>query len=151
MKQFNTFAANSPALSDYYSPKHGSQRFAFASTSSNDLSRTSALDPLRFITAPQHYNKAYRPDKRILVEEEAEGRHSEGMESKISLLMSQVSVPAAPALEIEAPRLFTLENNITQQILELREQKITLMQELSRTLDTKNLFEHYLLKASREK
>jgi hypothetical protein len=65
--------------------------------------------------------------------------------------MSQVSVPAAPALEIEAPRLFALENNITQQILELREQKITLMQELSSLLDTKNLFEHYLLRATREK
>lgn len=35
--------------------------------------------------------------------------------------------------------------------MELREQKITLMQELSRILDTKNLFEHYLLKATREK
>lgn len=137
-QQFNTFAANSPALSDYYSPKHTSQRIAFPS--SNDLSRTSALDPLRFITAPSQYNKAYRPDKRIIVEEDTDGRRSEGMESKVSLLMSQVSVPAAPALEIEAPRLFALENNITQQILELREQKITLMQELSRLLDTKNLF-----------
>lgn len=128
MNKFNTFAANSPALSDYYSPKQGSQgRFGFASGSSNDLSRTSALDPLRIITAPHPYNKAYQPDKRI-VEEEGEGRQSEGMESKVSLLMSQVSVPAAPALEIEAPRLFALENNITQQILELREQKITLMQ-----------------------
>lgn len=69
----------------------------------------------------------------------------------MSMLLSEVSVPAAPPLEIEPQRLFNLENNITQQILELREQKITLMQELSRVLDTKNLFEHYLLKASREK
>ena len=33
----------------------------------------------------------------------------------------------------------------------LREEKITLMQELSKILDTKNLYEHYLLKASRDK
>jgi hypothetical protein len=78
-QQFNTFAANSPALSDYYSPKNASQRFAFASSSSNDLSRTSALDPLRFITAPAQYNKAYRPDKRVIPEEETEDRRSEGM------------------------------------------------------------------------
>lgn len=77
--QFNTFAANSPALSDYYSPKNTSHRMAFPS-SSNDLSCTSALDPFRFITAPSsHYNKAYRPDKRIIAEEDAEGRRSEGM------------------------------------------------------------------------
>lgn len=68
MKQFNTFAANSPALSDYYSPKGGSQRFAFPSSNNtaNDASRTSALDPLRFINSVnEHYNKAYRVDRRI--------------------------------------------------------------------------------------
>lgn len=68
MKQFNTFAANSPALSDYYSPKGGSQRFAFPSSNNtaNDVSRTSALDPLRFINSVnEHYNKAYRVDRRI--------------------------------------------------------------------------------------
>lgn len=68
MKQFNTFAANSPALSDYYSPKGGSQRFAFPSSNHtvNDVSRTSALDPLRFINSVnEHYNKAYRVDRRI--------------------------------------------------------------------------------------
>lgn len=68
MKQFNTFAANSPALSDYYSPKNGSQRFAFPSSnqSANDISRTSALDPLRFINkVNENYDKGYKLDKRI--------------------------------------------------------------------------------------
>ncbi len=68
MKQFNTFAANSPTLSDYYSPKNGSQRFAFPSSqnSGHDISRTSVLDPLRFINnVNEYYNKAYKVDKRM--------------------------------------------------------------------------------------
>jgi hypothetical protein len=97
MKQFNTFAANSPALSNYYSPKNGSQRFAFPSSnnSGNDISRTSALDPLRFINSVhEHYNKAYKVDKRIQEHKpknilEEEDNHSEGdAESRVSLLLS---------------------------------------------------------------
>lgn len=68
MKQFNTFAANSPSLSDYYSPKNNSQKFAFPSSqnSGNDISRTSGLDPLRFINnVNEYYNKAYKVDRRI--------------------------------------------------------------------------------------
>ena len=68
MKQFNTFAANSPTLSNYYSPRSGSQRLANPSShqSIHSHSRTSALDPMRLITSHnEHYNKAYKPDKRI--------------------------------------------------------------------------------------
>lgn len=65
--------------------------------------------------------------------------------------MSQVSVPPAKRSDFDAQRLYNLENKISQSVLELREQKITLMQELSRAIDVKNLYEHYLNKKSKEK
>lgn len=48
MKQFNTFAANSPMLSDYYTPK-GSQKFAFPSNSNSrqNMTKNMGIDPLK--------------------------------------------------------------------------------------------------------
>jgi hypothetical protein len=67
------------------------------------------------------------------------------------MLLSQISVPSPQLPEYDANRLYQLENKITQHILELREEKITLMQELSKTIDIKNLYEHYLNQKFKDK
>ena len=68
MKQFNSFAANTSSLSDYYSPKATSQRVAFPSiqNSRQEFSRTVGVDPLKLISnVPAQYNKNVRHDKRM--------------------------------------------------------------------------------------
>jgi hypothetical protein len=46
MKQFNSFAAYSPALSDYYSPKNSSQIRGFGNSKYDKESRTKGLSIL---------------------------------------------------------------------------------------------------------
>ena len=120
-KQFNTFA-NSPNFA--YSPP----------------GQSAALAP-----SSQHSLHSPRPALP------ASAPLNDSMDSKVSLLLSDATVPTGPSNIVTPARLHSLENYITKEMLELREQKISLMQELSRHIDEKNLYEHYLKLEEQEK
>jgi hypothetical protein len=61
-------------------------------------------------------------------------------------MKSHISLPTTISPDLSPHRFHHIENNITSCIFALREQKIALMEELSRKIDTKNLIEQYLSK-----